>query len=436
MGHYSVLKIDDEELLWKYDIPSFLSFLFVESDQYAIPDDEELPRMGFKTSCELAIKKLDQLGFDWKMITEIYEYFYDDLKAEVYDSMEESLRELYEDLSEEAREEKITAYLNKIPKFSRVQELKDFTAFLKPLIAVSVGKRNLNVKSIDGKIYKIKKENDASIFRFFLGDPKQFLYGKELQLPPWIQIIGGMFDFDLLQEYMEILSVVQLKILLEASHPEAIVDLQLEDIIDEEDELKDFHISSANRLIGKINLYNKFFTSIMSQETVIRDLYFKQQLKQLADNLSVEKSNFEKGKSLEELMELIFSSVHGLQVTDKRIATGDEEIDLQIKNNVNGAFWTGLTSPLLFVECKNWTASVGAKEIRDFEVKMINHGKMVKVGIFVAYNGFTSEAVNALKRMGRSDHHIVLIDGNDIKDLISTKTKTIDWLEKLISKLY
>jgi hypothetical protein len=215
-----------------------------------------------------------------------------------------------------------------------------------------------------------------------------------------------------------------------------LVDLQLQEVIDGEEELNDFHVNSANRLIGKINLYNKFFTSIMNQETVIKDIYFKQQLAVLVDDLSVSKSNFEKGKRLEELMDLIFSSVQGLEVTEKRVLTGDEEIDLLIKNNVQRTFWTGLISPLIFVECKNWTASVGAKEIRDFEGKLINHSNLVKVGVFVAFNGFTSEAINALKRTARSNHHIVLLDGKDIAELITTQIKTIDWLEKLISKIY
>lgn len=47
MGHYSVLTIGEEELNWKYDIPSYLSFLFKNSDFYKqsnrdkIEDSEE-----------------------------------------------------------------------------------------------------------------------------------------------------------------------------------------------------------------------------------------------------------------------------------------------------------------------------------------------------------------------------------------------------------
>lgn len=109
-------------------------------------------------------------------------------------------------------------------------------------------------------------------------------------------------------------------------------------------------------------------------------------------------------------MRVIFSAPHGLEVASTRYSAGDEEIDLVVKNNVERPFWNALDSPLLFVECKNWSSSVGASEVRDFEMKLLNHGPLARLGFFVAPGGFTEGARTELRRGGRSDHTVVLVD--------------------------
>jgi hypothetical protein len=436
MGHYSTLMIGKQEFSWKYDIPSYLSFLFEETDLYheKTTDEEDYHKIGFRTNCKRALDKLDKLGFDWDMITEIYSFFYNQIKEDVYQSIYEELWEKFDKLTAAALEKKIKSFYSKFPHFTREQELRDFVNFLLPLIEVSTGSKSMRVNSVDGKTYRITKEKHSTIFNNFLSEPGDFFYQKALVLPPWIQIIGNLFDPELLVEYAEIISVVKIKLLLEASDPETLVELQLEDMIESEEEISDFHVDSANRLISKIQLYNKFFNSIMNQEEVIKDAYFKKELLLLLDRIPLIKSSAEKGRALENLTEIVFSSIPGLEVIEKRVRTQDEEIDLQIKNDVAGTFWTSLTSPSFFVECKNWSGKVGASEVRDFEIKIMNHKKLVKVGFFISFNGFTKEVDNALKRASREDHHIVLIDSNDLYNLVNSKNSTMEWLEKLIIK--
>lgn len=55
-----------------------------------------------------------------------------------------------------------------------------------------------------------------------------------------------------------------------------------------------------------------------------------------------------------------------------------------VSNNVTRPFWIAFASPFLFVECKNWSKHVGAKELRDFEMKLRNHGTLARGGMFVA----------------------------------------------------
>lgn len=436
MGHYSTLMIGKQEYSWKYDIPSYLSFLFDKNDLYSQSsnDDEGYNKIGFITTREKALEKLDKLGFNWEMISEIYSSFYEEIKEKVYENIIDELAENSAELSESEVQKEADKFFAKLPKFTREEELKDFVNFLFPLIGASMGEASMEIRSIDGNTYRIEKEKHSSMFNNFLFEPGDFFYQKALLLPPWVQIIGNLFEYEIMIEYAEIISVVQIKLLLEAADPTTEVDLQLEDMIDNEEEISEFHIQSANRLIRKIQLYNKFFKSIVNQEDIIKDTYFKKELLLLLDEIPQLKNSAEKGRALENLMETIFSSVPGLEVISKRVNTKDEEIDLQIKNGVSGTFWTSLTSPTFFVECKNWSAKVGASEMRDFETKIINHKKLVKVGFFISVKGFTREVNSHLKRASREDHHIVLIDSSDLLELATGKNTTIQWLEKLIIK--
>lgn len=146
-------------------------------------------------------------------------------------------------------------------------------------------------------------------------------------------------------------------------------------------------------------------------------------------------NKIEKGKTLEDLIEVLFTSDDGIILAAKRVSTGDEEIDLVCKNNVNRPFWMALQSPLCFVECKNWSTNVGTSEIRDFEIKLQNH-RLAKVGFFVSMNGFTSAVISEMKRMGRSDYHLTLIERSDIVEYLSSDESLLNWLENKMSQLY
>jgi len=440
MGHYSTLQIGKHQISWKYDIPAYLSFLFEISDEYNEEtggEEQGYPiKIGFRTTAIAAINKLNLLGMDWNMVTDIYSHFYERLKEEVADQIQSEILEQFKELNNAEIKIKFKEAAQQFFKFSRQEELKDFTNFFIPMIDVSTGHKDLDVISIDGRRYQLKPEKYADLSHNMLHDPGQFFYEKSLELPPWIQIIGNLFDYELLVEFTEIISVVQIKLLLEASPPETIVELQLEDMVDERDEIADFHLSSAKRIIDKIYLYNKFFNSIMDQEELVKEVYLREQLAIYLVQIPRAKTNLEKGMILEKLINTIFSSVTGLEVIEKRMSTKDEEIDLVIKNSVSGTFWSSLMSPCFFVECKNWKTKVGTSEIRDFEMKIANHRKLVKIGFFVSYNGFTKETNAALKRSSREEYHIVLIDKDDIKQLAESKISTIAWLEKLIAKIY
>ena len=281
MGHYSTLLVGKYDFQWKYDIPAYLSFLFEEKDSYSetVEEEDGYPvKIGFKTDVASAIKKLDQLGMNWDMLASIYSYFYDQLKEGVIDRVENAIIENSSASSETSVQAKINIALGQFNRFSRQEELEDFVNFLIPMIDASTGAKNMSVRSIDGRNYKIPKNKRPDIFSSFIHDPGQFLFERATLLPPWIQIIGNLFDYELVQEYTEIISIVLIRLLLEACPLDTVVDLQLEDIVEEKEEIADFHLRSAQRIIDKIKLYNKFFNSVLNQEAVIKDVYFREQL--------------------------------------------------------------------------------------------------------------------------------------------------------------
>ena len=107
-----------------------------------------------------------------------------------------------------------------------------------------------------------------------------------------------------------------------------------------------------------------------------------------------------------------------------------------LKLPLNEETYSYVVSPLLFVECKNWNTSIGPKEVRDFEVKMQNHAKLAKLGFLISYNGFTPGAKTELKRAGREDYHVVLIDKQAIEDFMKSGKVFYKWLENEIAILH
>ena len=154
---------------------------------------------------------------------------------------------------------------------------------------------------------------------------------------------------------------------------------------------------------------------------------------QLFTKLGSLTETYQKGKAFEEMVQTLFDEP-GLEFQEKRVNTGDEEIDLIYRNNVSRPFWHGFKSPIVFVECKNWAEKVGAKEIRDFETKLLNHN--ANIGFFVAATGFTSEVDNALRRQSRESHHITLVTSDDILAFCRGDMEFYEWIEPLMAKVH
>jgi hypothetical protein len=102
-------------------------------------------------------------------------------------------------------------------------------------------------------------------------------------------------------------------------------------------------------------------------------------------------TNNEKGNSFEQLAAYLLSGLEGVEVRDTNVNLAAEEIDILLWNaGIEEVLrpWDGV----ILVECKNWSAPVGAQVLGAFLNKL--HQKHLKTGIFVAANGVTGDFVN------------------------------------------
>jgi hypothetical protein len=158
-------------------------------------------------------------------------------------------------------------------------------------------------------------------------------------------------------------------------------------------------------------------------------------LKTLWHQIETDTTKYGKGRKLEELLSIMINLSDDFHVARRNVRTKSEEIDLVVENVSRSAFFSQLRSPLILVECKNWTLKVGAKEVRDFAQKLQNRSKMLcNVGILVAISGLTKDAHEELLGYRGKDFLIVTIDGEDIARIIKSQMRFEEFLKDKISK--
>jgi hypothetical protein len=98
----------------------------------------------------------------------------------------------------------------------------------------------------------------------------------------------------------------------------------------------------------------------------------------------------DKGTAFEDLAEYLFSTLDGVEIADRDANMAAEEIDLVLWNaQIEMVLrpWDSVIS----VECKNWSAAVGAPQLDSFISKMRRRSQ--KTGIFIAAHGVTGHYV-------------------------------------------
>lgn len=463
MENYTQLHIGKIYWSWKNDIPAFLTFLFDSDDFFAVwhereageeeADDDYPDAIGFQTTGERAIAALERNGFSLDLCADVYGFFDRDLQRGYNQAIRQHL--INADVPEEYVEGRVEEHLVAFPRLSKRQEVGEFIEFLKIWLSSDFNSppfdKAVVLKIDEGREYRIPAGEYMLARRGSEGDTQfidferlqMYVLDKSLDFPPWVLKLCELFDWDYVSGYPEVISLVFLRLSLAAVDPRSTISLDLADIFDttgkrseQEQAIRNLHSELVVSLVEKVSLYGRVFKPLFESKERIRTSVVKAECRELLRQCGEAKIAAVKGRSLEALVEVLFTANHAFEVVNKRVSTGDEEIDIVVKNNIDRPFWNALQSPLFFVECKNWQKPVGAREIRDFEVKLRNHGALARVGFMVAIGGVTSEAVHELKRAGRDRAHLVIITGEDIEDFIRGGEEVIAWQEDRASVLH
>ncbi|MGB3308239.1 MAG: restriction endonuclease [Nodosilinea sp.] len=453
------LDIDSFNLYWRRGIPSYLYFLFDEKKLYHTEEDDDtyeeefqsnnkIVRIGLKASAEESLRVLDEHGYTLEFFSEIYASFHPKIRTVYLEIVKNEIFEQYyakneEELDQEELEKAASEHLRKFPNIYRSDELKDFSKFIgkfieferrgKPPLGTAFKPFQLKDKKnyqIDFENYVRFKESRSFEFDAILN----YALSEKLNFPTWISEVALLFEEENEKICPEIIDLLYLRLILGAVDPQKDMKLELQEYVNKGQCINpsDFLDELSNTIIRKVGLYNKAFQPLLLKEGNLRSRYIKSECRRfLKDFDSLD--TYKKGLWLENMMSLLFGDNSSIEVVNKRVSTGDEEIDLVIKNSIESPFWQAFGSPLFFVECKNWSKPVGSKDIRDFEIKLQNHS-LAKIGFFVSFNGFTSEARSEFKRFGRENYHIVPLSRVDIEEFLKTEKHFYAWLENLIAK--
>ena len=458
MGHWSYLTIGRVRFGWKYEIPTFLSFLFEDSDLYTEPypecgdcsegrdgalDPEDgiswSSHLGYRTTVSAAKQALDSYGYTVAFFAGIYESF----QAELRDDLRWLLEETFTDDAPEERTpddvQRLVAERTAASPDSALGDLLAFTGFLRELIRTDLQIAPFMEEVRPGRsgppqaVSVAGKYSAQHLAHYTEFD--ELIKRHAAELPANILRTAGLFDEFRHASHSEVVSLIYTRLMLDASPDDAMVELEMSDIIETEPELRSLRADLQRDLALKVEVYDRVFRVLSAQEEHVQDRYARARVRTALSELAEAQTSQVKGEVLESLMAAIFSVKPHLEVVERNFRTGDEEINVVLKNNVARPFWTSLGSPLLFVECKNWTRPVGASEIRNFEVKLDNHSSRAKIGILVAPGGFTREAAEAMKRASREPYTMVFVDGSDLRALADGEAPVLDWLEGLLCRL-
>lgn len=423
-------------------MPTYLTFLFEDSDFFNQRGKHTArggcyEEFGYSTSCGKSLKVLERFGYNLQFFAEVYDNFYEALNSRYIEAIKDQIAgSSQKPPGERALERQAEKHLGQYPRKGRLEELVDFVAFLRAAEKNDFSGRSFRSPYTHKTLDKSIRARDFLRFEDSLTDfeaLQMYFIGKALVFPPSVVRVSLLFDEEYLYDYPEIVSLMFVRLVVEASGRNQRVVLDLSDICESAREAREARADLALGLVEKVNLYGKVFKVLTEQRPDLASQFAKVRVRSLLQELESSNNSTEKGKLLEEILSLIFESHPSFKVKDRRYNTGDEEIDLLVKNNSPEPFWIALQSPLLFVECKNWGQRVGAKEIRDFEVKLQNHRPLVSRGFIVSTNGFSRECFDEVKRISRDNYSLVLLDKGDLLEFANNQSLDLSsWLENRI----
>lgn len=150
-------------------------------------------------------------------------------------------------------------------------------------------------------------------------------------------------------------------------------------------------------------------------------------------------TSYDKGKALEDLISLIFSSIPGVEIAQRNELNvhGTEEIDIALWNNKSDEGFYFLPN-IILIECKNWSQAVGSVEVAYFSHKL--ESRSCDHGILVAVNRITgnvddlSHAHQIVSQSLTKGIRLVVIELDELME-INTSEEVVMLMKKKLLEL-
>jgi Holliday junction resolvase-like predicted endonuclease len=423
MGWYTELKIGKESWSWRKDLPPIVPLIFYGDNSIKglefIDTCENYNEkfIGFNISVKRAISNLNKLGITLDFLTAIYARY-----RPGFAYQNKMMLEVSKDIAKKFGKTKFNIrneqYIKRIEDSNAVKDISAVVSVLREdriietaLVSVYDGVPFIPSIMVIKNRDELSQENilEACTFGSFIE------YAKE-QLP-------------------EIYQLFEWRLLMEASANNSRVKLNLAEWIYEGGDINTVIPESIKELSEKVLSYSKTFDTLIGGDKTIKIEYSRKKI--IGDwKTSKEriKNNYEKGRRLENFTATLIDSIDGLSIIEKNLKSDLEELDLVVKNNIQSPFIQSINSPILLVECKNWTNPVGIEEARVFESKIRELGQRANLGIFVALNGVTAPFKKHLNNLKRENYTILVLTNKEIEELtVSYNLDANEWIESLIS---
>jgi len=149
-------------------------------------------------------------------------------------------------------------------------------------------------------------------------------------------------------------------------------------------------------------------------------------LRDAIDAIDEAETTQEKGDTFEDLADLLFSAIPFLRIRGRQKLTKTSEIDLVVEYiGHDGKTFFDNWSDFILVECKNWSGSVGAPQIKKFSSNMSD--LKMDLGVIFARNGVSgdtnSDAQCAIRDIYKQhDRMILAVEDDEIAKLLEGKS--------------
>lgn len=433
MGYYITLSLGKRSFAWKYQVPPEISLLFLGEHRAHRPaalsddaEDDTTAFVGFEATASQVRRSLDALGLTRSFFEAVYQEYRPTWVAFI-SSYLSAWREAIDELGDHGRRGRRAAArrrrgIDRIQRVVRGASASD---------------------EFDAAIEWLRRA-DRQELRSYGGEPKPFLPVCSLQAPIDFSddcmisaSVLGEFISDGEESLPEIINLLTIRLILEAMNSRARVRLDLRELVREEEgyDIDALIPSSVEDLASKVIWYQRAFDAIAGGNKEIQAEIARHSIAHSFRALqSAGISSYEKGRRLEQFLERVIQASIGLEVACKNVRTETQELDLVLKNNVAGTFWSSLNSPFIYVECKNWVGVVGIAEARIFESKMRQSGPYCRLGVFVALNGTTRPFRDHLAAIRRDGIGVAIITGKDFERLLRLpNADATRWLEDVLT---